>query len=133
MVIDNLVNVQGPLAKALPKLDLSTVQHAFEIMNARRADKSLRDLWFWTADFAMYAVEDKEEYLYFASRDYNLVFQNLDDAVKQLLETGNYVPENQGVDVVKAGKDTLKIKLSDLKLERRNSEFSYFEVDTVKY
>lgn len=84
MTLENLVNVNRPLAEASKQLDPATIQiqHAREITAERRTNRDLRNQWFWTADFPMYTVEDGEAVLYFAGRDNNLIFKNIDEATE---------------------------------------------------
>lgn len=123
----------GALADIFPLFDASTIQHAHQIMTARRADASLRNRWFWTADFQMYRVENGEEINYFAPREHNLGFRDIQNFTSQLLETNNYVPSKEGIDevvnAVKAG-SVLRTKLSDLSLQGNDNEWGYFEIDT---
>ncbi len=123
----------GPLAQIYPLFEPDSLQHAHEIMTARRTDSSLQNRWFWTADFPMYSVEDGEEVLYFAGRDHNLMFRDIQNATSQLLRSQNYVPPKEGIGEVVAASKTgtvLRVKLSDLKLERENDEWGYFKIDT---
>lgn len=134
--ISGLENIAGALLETYKQLDPSTIQHAHEIMNEKRTNKDLRDQCIITADHSMYAVEDDEEFLYFSGRENNLIFQNIEEAVKQLKETDNYKPTREGIEQViesaKAG-NTLKVKISDLKLVTINNEYGYFKIDTKNY
>ena len=124
---------RGPLADIFPLFDASTIQHAHEIMNARRTDHSLRNQWLWTADFPMYRAENGEAVLYFAPRENNLIFRNVQDATSQLLSTQNYVPTREGIDEVVAAANSdraLRVKLSDLRLQGNDNEWRYFEINT---
>jgi len=129
-------NVTGTLLDTYNQLDPSTIQHARDVMNERRTNEVLRRQWFRTADHSMYTSEDGEAILYFAGRDNNLIFQNIDEAVKQLTETNNYKPTKEGIEQVvesaKLGK-TLRVKISDLKLETDNDEHGHFNINTKNY
>ncbi len=133
MALEGLVNERGTLAGAFSKLDLSTIQHAAEITNDRRADKDLRNKWFWTADFAMYTLKDNKVYLNLARRENNLIFKNIEEATSQLINNGNYIPKKEDIEAVVKSNSTLKINLSDLKLKKHDNEFSYFKIDTNRY
>ena len=128
-----LENLTGRLAETYPKFDPNSIQHSDEITNDRRADKSLRDTWFWTADFPLYRVEDDEVMLYLARRENNLIFQNIKEATKQLIEENNYFPKEQDIGAVVNTENTLRINLSDLNLKRYDNEWCYFEIDSKKY
>ena len=134
MSIDTkLENPQGTLLNVAKKINLSTVQHAHEIQRDRQTDTALRDMWFWTADFPLYTMEKGQATLYFADGKHNLAFQHLDDAVEQLRTKNNYFPNDSDIGSVINAKSTLKVKLSDLKLERHDDEWSYFEINTTNY
>lgn len=123
----------GPLANVFPLFDPSTIQHAYEIMTDRSTDASLRNQWFWTADFPMYRVEGGEAVLYFAPREHNLIFRDIQNATSQLLRANNYIPKKEGIDEVVAASNTeavLKVNLSNLRLQGNDGEWRYFEVDT---
>ncbi len=133
MKLEKLVNEYGPLAKAYSKLNPETIQHSYEIMNQRRTDESLRNIWFWTADFPMYAIKGKDAILYLAPRENNLIFQNIEEATNQLIKTGNYNPKHGDAQKVMKADTTLKINLSDLELKGDDDEWRYFEIDTKRY
>lgn len=129
----SLENITGNIITAFKQIDPDTILHAFEIQKERQTNVKLRKNWQWTADFPMYQIEKGEAILYFASRQNNLIFQNIDEAVKQIKEKEFYKPTKEGikqvVDSVDTG-ETLRIKLSDLKLTRYDSVYSYFEIST---
>lgn len=132
----NLETITGSLENALAKADGRTIQHAWEITNDRRTQVELREQWFWTADFPMYRMEKCGAVLYFAPRELNLVFANIEKAARQIKATGNFVParkdEAKVVSSAKTG-NTLRVALSDLGLREENDERCYFDVDTAGY
>ncbi len=131
----SLESITGRLAETYPQLDPNTIQHSAEITNDRRTNSDLRNQWFWTADFPMYAMEG-EAVLYLAPREHNLAFKNLPEAVKQIRQNGNYKPSQEDVaSVVESAKSgqTLRVKLSDLRLEEDNDEWCHFNIDTENY
>jgi hypothetical protein len=111
----------------------NTIQHSDEITSERRTKKSLRDKWFWTADFPLYHVEGDEVVLYLARGKDNLIFKNLEDATQQLINTNNYTPNKEEAENVIKQETTLKVRLSQLNLIKDNDEFSHFEIDTADY
>ena len=131
-----LENVVGTLLRSVQRTVPGTWQTSAEITTERRTNTDLRRQWFWVANFALYRVEDGEAVLYFGGREANVIFDNIEEATSQLIKTGNYVPKKEGIDAVvasvKSG-STLRVKLSELKLNRVNDEFSYFEIDTSRY
>jgi len=132
MSIDSkLINPQGRLLDIAKQVDLNTVQHAREIQKDRLNDKDLRGMWFWTADFPLYTMENKEVTLYLADIENNLIFKNLDDAVSQLRNKNNYFPKDSDISKVINSTTTLKTELSDLKLQNLDNEWSYFEIYTA--
>src|SRR3989344_4494755 len=136
MSLENLVNIQGPLAQTVPQIDVSTIQSAAKIMADRKKDEDLRNKWFWTADSNLYRVEKDQAVLYLGELDTNLVFRNLDEAVAQLLQTQNYHPNKQDINsVVQSARQdkTLRVRLSDLGLQVENNEFCYYKIDTANY
>lgn len=132
MSIDSkLINPQGRLLDIAKQVDLNTVQHAREIQKSRLTDKDLRGMWFWTADFPLYTVENMEVVLYLADRENNLIFKNLDDSINQLRNKNNYFPKDSDIGAVINSTSTLKTELSDLKLQKFDNEWSYFEISTT--
>jgi len=131
--LKELETIIGALAETVPQLRLETIQHADELTNSRRTNEELRRQWFYTADFSMYTRKDGEEFFHLARGHNNLIFQNLEEATNQLLQTGNYTIWNkEDVEKVVNAEDTLTVKLSDLGL-KDSGEWSYFEIDTAKY
>ncbi|MGV8151287.1 MAG: hypothetical protein ACP5NV_06180 [Candidatus Woesearchaeota archaeon] len=142
MTLDSKIKstTQGKLLDIAKTVDLNTVQHSWEIQKDRYNDikinkenATLKNQWFWTADFPLYTMEKGQAVLYMADRKHNLVFQNLETAVEQLKTDNNYFPKDSDIGSVIDAKTTLKTKLSDLKLERLDSEWSYFEIKTNDY
>lgn len=113
----------------------STIKHAHEIMALRKFIPNLSRESLFTADFSMYRVEDGEVFLYFAPREYNLIFRDIENAADQLQSTGFYIPPKEGVDeVVAAAREgkVLKTKVSDLQLQKvmnNDYRYGYFDVD----
>lgn len=127
-----LENVTGPLAQSIPQLVLDTIQHADQITAERRANPALRSNWFYTADGALYAVENGNPVLYLTRGAVNPILKNPQVAAGQLLSTGNYTPSQADISAAISSPDTLKITLSELGLRRHDDEFSYFEINTGK-
>ena len=125
---------RGALAQTFPLFDPSTLQEANGIMARREPMPEIRNEWLWTADFSMYRVEGGEAFLYFAPREHNLIFRDVDNATTQLSTNGNYIPPKEGIDEVvaaaAAGK-ALKVKISDLQLQKHNpnDHYGFFDVN----
>ena len=142
MSIDaKLENPQGKLLVVARQVDLSTVQHACEIQKDRLTDMTLRDMSFWTADFPLYTMEDREGkfdlngdvFLYLADRKHNLAFQHIDDAVADIKANDNFFPDDSDIGSVINAKSTLRVRVNDLGLQGTDDEWLYFEIDTKNY
>jgi len=138
----SLETIIGPLDEVLPFFKPDTIQHAAEITNQRRThdDESVREElinnWFWTADSLLYRFEDGEAVLYLGDRTTNLIFENIGKAADQLKTNGNYFPSSEDIkrvlDSEKKG-NALRIRLSELGLERYDNEYSYLEINPLNY
>lgn len=128
-----LENIIGTLAYSYKQLNPKTIQHSHEIMNQRYTDESLRDQWFYTADFPLYSIENGKVYLNMATRENNLIFRHIDEATQQLVKENNYFPSKKEADKVAKAKSTLKVDLSELTLIKDNDEWGYFNISTTNY
>ncbi|MBI5390523.1 hypothetical protein HZB02_03475 [Candidatus Woesearchaeota archaeon] len=112
-----------------------TWQTSAEICVARVTDPELRTRPFYTANFAMYRVEDGEAVLYFGGREANPLMAHMEEAASQLIKTGNYLVPAVQRDAVLASVNegtTLKVNLADLDLKGSNDEFSsFFTINTA--
>ena len=85
----------GPLAKTFPQLDRATIQHSDQLTTERRTNPELRNQWFYTADGPMYTIEKEgrrdEAFLYLSRGKTNPVFNDIEEATRQLIKTGNYI------------------------------------------
>ncbi len=111
-----------------------TVQTSAEIQRDRITDKLLRRINCYTANFCLYDVENEEgihdadgdAYLYFGGRKDNLIFSNLTEACRQLIQNSNYVPSAE--DAARAKSSAVRVKLSDLELQViSTSTIQYFD------
>ena len=108
--------------------------------NTNASDSAFMNYFYFTSNFCMYAVEKtktgKEEFLYFGGRDANPIFNNLEEACRQLQADENYRLSRDEVKKifasVKAG-HTHRVRLASLKLREFDSEFASFEIDTRYY
>lgn len=123
----------GTLEEMLQPFDRSTILHAIEIQKKRLNDDDLLGMCLYTSDFPLYTVEKGKAVLYLADSKHNLIFQNLDDAVNQIHESENYFPKNSEIGSVIKARSTLRVEISDLKLEDDDSEISYFDINTEDY
>lgn len=132
MALEGIVNQRGNLFDSFQELDPATIQHSDEIMKDRQDDEDLRGKWFYTADHALYRVEDDEAVLYLGREETNPIFKNIKEATEQLINEGNYIPEKEDIEDVVNAESTLRVKISDLELEG-DGEYGYFEIDTKNY
>jgi hypothetical protein len=112
-----LINSKGPFIEAYSRLDPQTIFHADEIMEERKSNYNLRNYNFWTADTAIYAIEDGEAILYLTRGSDNPIFNNLEDVYKILKGKYNDYYSYPLVQTIPfLGHDKiLKIELSKLK------------------
>ena len=139
-----LENRTGALADTIPQFQPGTWQTSAEITKERVINRKLRKQMFYTVNFSMYTVEDVDgtstPFLYFGGRTANPIFNDPQEACKQLMQTGNYtlkaIEDKATIDAVVASVasgDTTKVKLSDLRLNGDNAEWKYIEIDTTDY
>ena len=133
MALENIFAAKGTLKQCFEKIVSETILHSDEIQEKRLVDEEFRKLGSWTADFPLYVLDGKEAVLYLARRDNNLVFQNINNAVEQILKTRNYKVNSDDAQQVITAESTLKIPLSELKLECLDDEWGYFKINTSKY
>ncbi len=128
----------GSLAQTFRLLKRATILHSDQLTTERRADPELRNRWFNTADFALYNIEkegeQEEVYLSLARNENNLIFDNIEEATQQLTRTRNYLVTNlEDIERVTKAESTLRVNLSNLKLQKLNDKVSYFEINTADY
>ena len=135
-----LETVVGTLVGAFRQLVRGTILHSDQLTTGRRDDIGLRNRWFYTADSAVYTIEEvngiDEVFLYLGRGDTNPVFNNIEEATQQLITRRNYIPSREDVEAVKNADTTLRVKLSDLSLQEnssKNSKCRFFEIDTANY
>jgi len=133
-----LNNVSCPLDKAHAQLVPETIQMAHMIQRERIKDESLRSEWFITGDGCVYNIEEEEAVLYLTNTLLNPVLkqENIADAVNQIRNSGNYnVKDDDFSLIIDAAKNggAKRYALSDLKLSKHNDEWSFYDIDTVKY
>lgn len=119
----NIVTIKGDL-RAVSQLVPGSFQHWDELSADRITDPSLRDQRFYTADYPQYHSEQGEQYLALARHTRespnNLVLRHLfdknDGSYDQLVQTGSFRPDPEEARAVLEAADTLKTKLSALRL-----------------
>jgi|SRR3989338_894462 len=126
----------GPLDKTFPQLIRGTILHSDELTMERRSNLKIRDRWFHTADSNVYTIEDDEAIWYLGREPTNPIFNNIEEVTRQLIRTGNYLLPNEKrgeIDAVIKAEDTLRVRLSDLRLLGGSGVFLYFGIDTANY
>lgn len=128
-----LENIVGNLRDAYALIDPATMQHADDLQTERLTNLELRNLPFYTADGALYRMHEGRAQLGLTRRADNLVLRHLDDALTQLTESGNYRPAQEETDASFAAETTLRVGLSQLRLQGNNLEWQYLPISTSEY
>ena len=121
----------GSLAELVPQFESGTCFTSAELTNERRTAMALKDRWFYTANFALYAVENGNAFLYFGGKKNNPIFNNFEEASKQLVNNGNYVPSKEEMESAK--ESAVRMNLEDLCFKQYDNQFSFFEIDSKNY
>jgi len=141
MTIANLETIAGNLFNAGSQIDLSTMQTSAELTAERTSDETdkelqnkLKNIVFYTGNFAAYRVEDGKAVLYFGEREANPILNNLEIACYKLINKRNYGLNSSEVLAIKKSVDsgtTIRVKLEDLGLQKKyEDECSYIEFKT---
>ena len=120
--------------RSIAKFVKGTWQSSAEVTKDRITEKSLRDEWFYTNNYALDDIEDNDAFLYFGSKDDSIFRKDtIDEAFNQLINGKvNHYYKPSVEDVAKAKQSSLRFRISDLELKFDN-EFDrrgYIEVDT---
>ncbi len=132
-----LESIPGDLL-AYKKLEPESMLHGYEITTERRtctderARAELKNNPFYTADGQLYTKQKKEVLLGITMLPQNLVLRNIDEAYRQLKETGNYFPLAEEAKVSFEHVDTTVIDLKSLELVKDNDEYGHFEINPQK-
>lgn len=126
----DIITKHGKLLDIFPFYDRYHIQHADEVladMSKDVMDKGIHSEMlkndYFTADFAMYTVENGIAYLYLARGKDNLLFDNIAEACKQLSSNKNYkITERKDIDSVINSDTTLRFFISDLGLKSYGRE-----------
>ena len=134
--LDEVVDKVGPLAEIAPRLERGTEWTAQQHMNARRTEpdlekrQALRNRWYYTNDASLNSVEKGKSVIYLGRGE--LIFDNLVDAVRQLIQNDNYRPPEETAYAFKRAPTTIRANHDDLGLKKHDDEFSYFVIKTLK-
>ena len=127
-----LETLTNTLIKTLPQIERDTILDSGQLTTERRTNPELRGQWLYTADSSLSTVEYDEAIWYLGRGPTNPIFKNIKEAARQFKKYGNYIPPKEDVEAVKSADTTLRVRLSDLKLQRID-RFYYFEIDTAYY
>lgn len=111
-----LESIPGDLL-AYKQLEPGSMRHGYEITTERRTctdmklSEELRDNPFYTADGQLYTAKKKEVLWGITKLPQNLVLRNIDEAYRQLKETGNYFPHTEEAKVSFEHADTVVVDL----------------------
>lgn len=136
--LDELVNINCPLADAHAQLIPKTIQEVQKIQRDRMRYETLKNMWFITGDGCVYAVEKEEAVLYFTNTMLNPVLKNIADATFQIKQSGNYNVKDVDLSLIRGEADkenggAKRYSLSDLRMSDYDYELSFYDFDTVKY
>lgn len=127
--LGELVNEEGPLLVTVPKLKSGSVRTASQIWSDRRTEpdelnrRILRDTPFWVNHTALYDIEADGPRVYIGSGD--IIFNNLEEAVRQLKEDGNYRPPTDVAETFKHAAATVSASYRYLRLLHRTEDISF--------
>lgn len=128
--------VEEPLIWSYSKFDNDTVWHSDELLNAFRQNILEHDRWFWLGQSMVFGKEEDKPVLYVARRDSNPILRNPEEALNQLLNTGDYHVTNDELRDVVNSKETMRFPyktLKPVKKVRRGANICFVEVDTSNY
>ena len=69
----------GSLAELVPQFKPETCLTSAELANEKIGKNQLENQTFYTANFALYAVEDGNAILYFGGKKNNPIFNNIEE------------------------------------------------------
>ena len=121
------------MAAGYKQLEPASFQTSAELTTERRTNEALRNRWFYTANFSVYAIEEGKEYLYFGEKAGNPILGNIEEACRQLINNYSYRVNTAEMDAIKEAEKSglvLRLEMDKLGLKELNDEFSYLEIDT---
>ena len=143
MTPQTLETITGDL-RAHARLEPGTMLHSDQLMAKKVCDDNLRILSFYVADGPLYSLEGAEKIptLWLTRESNNLVLRHLYDdrrisygqsSYDLLLKNSNYRPNPEEARIAMEAKDTLRIDLTKLRLQRDDSQQWYLKISTTKY
>ena len=141
MTLDTLVNIPGNLRGAYNQAVPGTLRHVDELMDERQTcpvtpeGDDLRKQSFYTADGHGYFSTAAGDIEWAITREAdNLVLRHLNDAVNssydQLVQTGDYRPDNTEAQAAKNADGTVVVKMNQLRLSGTEKEWRYLQIRT---
>ena len=129
-----LETVVGSL-RAYSQLKKGTFQHADQLQAERQKNPELRIQWFYTADGSGYFPRSDGGVDWAITREANnLVLRHLGDEVnssyKQLVQTGNYRPDNVEALAAKNAEGTVIVDMTKLRLSGNEKNWRYLQIRT---
>ena len=124
-----LETITNSLAAGYKQLEPASFQTSAKLTTERRTNKALRNRWFYTANFSVYAIKEGKEILYFGGRPANPILGNIDEACQQLISNNNYRVNTAEMEAIKEAEKSglvLRLEMDKLGLKKINEEFSYF-------
>jgi hypothetical protein len=117
MTDSELITVRGTFEQCIEQLRPYTILTSAELIAKRREHPDLRLRESWTANFAMYTIEDGLPCLYFGGRQVNPLLAEGSDLTRMSLD-GDFVPSPHQVAAIKesaARGETFKTSLAELR------------------
>ncbi len=130
----NIETITNSLAEGYKQLVPGTFQEASQIQIQRRADRDLRNRWVYTANLPLFRMNGGDlEYGLGGRQAFDAIAgENIDEFVRQIHPNGGYykltTPQMEKLESLAA--DIVWAKAADLDLNKENSEWSYFLIDT---
>ena len=129
---EDRITINGNLLDAYQHCVPGTMLCVDQLMTERRTNPDLRDLWFYTADGAVYSVDKGKPTLRITREAVNPVLKNIEAAFTQLTKKHNYRVTPADFMAVQTAPDTVTIDLSALRLSGNEKEWQYLTLDTKK-
>lgn len=134
MALEQTIENIGGNLRTYEELVPGTFKHADELTNERRTNLKLRNYSFWTADGAVYFMDNGIPTLRITREATNPVLKNIGVAFNKLANTSNYFVSSADFAAVKAASDTVVIDLTQLELQEHitEKEWRYLIIDSSR-
>lgn len=130
-----LENVVDNLRDGYSRLEKGSFRQVDQLHKDREDDHSLRGSWFYTADGQGYFPrEDGGIDWAITPEEANLVLRHIGDkengSYDQLVQNGNFVPDNAEAEIAKDAEDTVVVDMSQLRSSGNDSEYRFLSIRT---